>query len=454
MEKLRNVIDNKLCVSCGFCDFYSKKKLDFNFRKETELFEPKIDDANFDPKTFCPSINIDMVKNSIFKFNKSEPKSILGFYKKLYYGFSNDKKTRFAGASGGIAQEICKFLLDEKIVDEVYTTIHSNYYKKSRGIKLTKAQNLTKISGSIYHGANYSSIIRKIKNTKKKFAFIGLPCQILALQEIKMHNKEILKKNVITIGLFCGGLIKPSGFKYYLKNFYSSEMLKKIKNLRYREKPWPGSFRVEFTKKKSELKPRLVNNSRLNIIRYMIAEQFNKNLRCKFCPDQLSDFADISIGDPHFSKYSKDAEGGSFIITRTTKGLEIMNKIQKKIRVSLFKASEKEIIDSQATLKTRRYINTSIFLSKFFLYNTPKVKNYEKYNKNFKFDLYLRIIFSLLKSRLGFGFLVRKFVAYPLQIVEYLFFMKTSKSFLRKFYEIILNKKVIINYKKSEINHH
>ena len=100
-----------------------------------------------------------------------------------------------------------------------------------------------------------------------------------------------------------GGLIKLSGYKYYLKKFYSPEMLKKIKNLRYREKPWPGSFRVEFNKK-FELKPRLAGTSRLNIIRYMIAEHFNKNLRCKFCPDQLSDFADISLGDPHFSKYS------------------------------------------------------------------------------------------------------------------------------------------------------
>ena len=70
MEKLRNVIDNKLCVSCGFCDFYSKKKLEFNFREETELFEPKIDDVNFESKTFCPSIDIDMVKNSIFKFKQ------------------------------------------------------------------------------------------------------------------------------------------------------------------------------------------------------------------------------------------------------------------------------------------------------------------------------------------------------------------------------------------------
>lgn len=453
MEKLRNVIDNKLCVSCGFCDFYSKKKLEFNFREETELFEPKIDDVNFDSKTFCPSINIDMVKNSIFKFNKSEPKSILGFYKKLYYGFSNDTKTRAVSASGGLVQEICKFLLDGKFVDEIYTTTHSNHYKKSRGIKLTKAQNLTKISGSIYHGANYSSIIRKIKNTKKRFAFIGLPCQILALQEIKMHNKKILKNNFITIGLFCGGLIKLSGYKYYLKKFYSPEMLKKIKNLRYREKPWPGSLRVEFNKK-FELKPRLAGTSRLNIIRYMIAEHFNKNLRCKFCPDQLSDFADISLGDPHFSKYSNNEEGGSFIITRTIKGLKIINKMQKKLRVSLFNASEKEIIDSQVTLKTRRYICSSIFLSKFFLYNPPKIKNYKKYNKHFKFDLYIRIIFSLIKSRLGFGFFVRKFVAYPLQIVEYLFFMKTSKSFFRKLFEVILNKKVIINYKKSEINHH
>ena len=214
MEKLRNVINNNLCVSCGFCDFYSKKKLKFNFSKGTELFEPEIDDANFDSKIFCPSDDIDMIKNSIFKFGKSEPKSLLGFYKKLYYGFSNDQKTRLTASSGGIVPEICKFLLDEKIVDEIFTTIHSDHYKKSRGIQLTKSQNLKNISGSIYHGANYSSIIRKIKNTKKKFAFIGLPCQILSLQEIKMNNKDIFKNNFITIGLFCGGLIKLSGYKY------------------------------------------------------------------------------------------------------------------------------------------------------------------------------------------------------------------------------------------------
>ena len=60
----------------------------------------------------------------------------------------------------------------------------------------------------------------------------------MSLQEIKMNNKDIFKNNFITIGLFCGGLIKLSGYKYYLKKFYNTEILKKIKNIRYREKPW------------------------------------------------------------------------------------------------------------------------------------------------------------------------------------------------------------------------
>ena len=201
-------------------------------------------------------------------------------------------------------------------------------------------------------------------------------------------------------------------------------------------------MKIEFSKKKFDLIPRLSNNYRLNIIRSMIAEQFNKNLRCKFCPDQLSDFADISVGDPHFSKYANDEKGGSFIITRTTKGSEIINKMQKKSKVSLVYANEKDIVDSQSSLRARRYINTSTFLAKFFFLNTPKIKNYQKYETNFKFDLYPRIIFSLIKSRIGFSFFIKKFVAYPLQIVEYVFFMKTQKTFLRKFYEVILNKKI------------
>ena len=62
----------------------------------------------------------------------------------------------------------------------------------------------------------------------------------------------------------------------------------------------------------------------------MIAEHFNKNLRCKFCPDQLSDFADISLEILIIRNIQIDAEGGSFYHNANDQRIRDYEKKSKK----------------------------------------------------------------------------------------------------------------------------
>ena len=48
-------------------------------------------------------------------------------------------------------------------------------------------------------------------------------------------------------------------------------------------------------------------------------------LRCRLCPDQVNDFADIALGDPHLKEYKNyDNDGYSIVISRTSKGQNIL----------------------------------------------------------------------------------------------------------------------------------
>ena len=440
-KDLKNVIKNKLCTSCGSCAYHAKEKLEFNYNFTTEMFQPNINN-NFSKDLYCPSVEIDMPKHSVFKHGKKEPQNAVGIYSNTYAGYSKNSFRRHNSGSSGMINEIIKYILENKIVDKVFTCAHEDSPLKSKGRVLSNINKLNEIQSSIYHSVNFENSAYELVKNKKKFAFVGLPCQVMALQELKMKDPNIKKLNIITLGLFCGGYIKPSGTKYYLKNFLNQNTIKKIKDFRYRIKPFPGKLKTIFNDGTEMLFPRLGNNNkRLNILRFMISDSFYTYLKCKLCPDQLNDFSDISFGDPHFTKYMHDPRGYSLIVARSIVGEKLLLDISKNNLLFIKKINYKLILKSQAAINLRRNIHINLRVARFLGLPTLKIKNYSTF-KDQSFSLYAKSFFNLIKIKIGTGKLKMLFIAYPLQIVEYLFFTRGFKLIFIRIYEMLFNKKV------------
>ena len=83
--------------------------------------------------------------------------------------------------------------------------------------------------------------------------------------------------------------------------------------------------------------------------------------RCRICPDQIGDFADISVGDPHLPRFralaqQEDGLGYSAMLTRTEKGERVAKSAIVAMRLHEIPLSRDELIDSQGyTLENRRH---------------------------------------------------------------------------------------------------
>ena len=179
----------------------------------------------------------------------------------------------------------------------------------------------------------------------------------------------------MTIGLFCGGINHKEGIDYYLSNFDWS--LGEASKINYRYGKWPGDIKIESKNRKSII-PRVKGNTIWKIMRYVMAFQGYWMLnRCRLCPDQLSDLADISVGDPHLPRFKRNSNDGySAVVTRSEEGHQIFHKILSESAKKAAELSEKDIIDSQGhTLENRKNVAAYIKISKILglkvpIYNT------------------------------------------------------------------------------------
>ncbi|HEX9655239.1 MAG TPA: Coenzyme F420 hydrogenase/dehydrogenase, beta subunit C-terminal domain, partial [bacterium] len=135
---------------------------------------------------------------------------------------------------------------------------------------------------------------------------------------------RIRKRIVLQIGLICGFhpsftnttfLVRRAG----VKNFAE------IKEIKYRDDTWPGGFNV--------IKKDGTNKMIHPVQDFFWSHALFERERCATCTDAMSEFGDIVCGD----EWRDDGvvredykKGWSFVITRTEKGSEVVNKLAKE----------------------------------------------------------------------------------------------------------------------------
>ena len=95
------------------------------------------------------------------------------------------------------------------------------------------------------------------------------------------------------------------------------------------------------------------------------------------CPDQISDLADIAVGDPHLPKLKEENSGFSIIICRSDVGKETIEMMHQK--GNIIESAPEDVINNRGrTLKNRKllfpYMLVSSYLEEKFpiLYDKAK----------------------------------------------------------------------------------
>ncbi|MFH8120438.1 MAG: Coenzyme F420 hydrogenase/dehydrogenase, beta subunit C-terminal domain, partial [Candidatus Aenigmatarchaeota archaeon] len=243
-RNIYDIVRKNICISCGVC--YSICPFKAIVWDRNNL-QPKINiEKCIGCKmcvNVCPSIEILNNYNKIYSNLESY---LLGPIKEVYLGWSKNKKLRYKASSGGFVTQFLLDLMELGEIDGAIVTIQNNLlpYLGSAIIARNK-RNIIMAKGSKYTLSSPGLLIKDIMKTNEKFAFVGLPCQILGLKKIEKFYKTLKEKIVLYIGLFCGHVPYRELYELIIKKeFGNNYSIKDIKRIEYRGDGWPGYLKI------------------------------------------------------------------------------------------------------------------------------------------------------------------------------------------------------------------
>ena len=299
---MRTVCQKDMCAGCGACvESCSRKAI--NILEDIRAYNAVID---ADKCVECGKCEKVCPKNHPAEFRNSE---------EWYQGWSYDEEIRANSSSGGFATAI------------------SNSFIKAGGIVCTckfsdgrfgfqfidKVEDLASVAGSKYVKSSpygvYNEVLYKLK-AGHKILFIGLPCQVAAVQNYVRGHKD---KNLYTIDLICHGTPSDKLLDIYMKQ---------------RKVDMNSAFDLHFrTKTKFGLS---INGRGLDgtvqdnyTTAFLTSISYTEN--CYSCDyAQQKRVSDLTIGDSWNSglSYEESKKGISLVLCQTAKGKELLENAE------------------------------------------------------------------------------------------------------------------------------
>jgi coenzyme F420 hydrogenase subunit beta len=218
-----------------------------------------------------------------------------------------DPKIRERSKGAGVVTAILTFGVENKIFDSaIVSQAETQDSTKTKPIVATVPDDIFSATGTKFFpsavGSAYGTAV--MGYGKKKIAFVGVPCHVLALRKLGAWEHKISGDLKISIGLFCFGAFSLKPLLEYIEETYHIKSTD-IKQMR--------------------LSKELVVQTEKEKINIPFEEVQSKILpSCRTCADFTSEFADISVGSAFpFTDWS-------VVIIRTKAGEDFFSDAEKK----------------------------------------------------------------------------------------------------------------------------
>ena len=351
MNKIKDVIDNRLCLGCGLCGIEDSIKMKYSYKlgqyvpvisTNKQVLENNMIDI-------CPGkgYRIKKISESLYDKYYNKYSLELGYVNNQYLSHTVDNQILKNASSGGIITQIIFYLLDKNIVDKALVTkfIYTPKGPRTNTVLTNSKEEILNSQGSKYCPVDMSEIIGQLIRSKDKIVFVGIPCQIAGIRMLQ-KKYEVLKDNIVlTISNFCGG------FKSYnnIEKIAGRNGIdyKNISFFRFRGGGQPGSMLM---------RDNHGHSVSIDYPKYTRLCGLSKHLRCHLCVDATGELADISCGDAWLKKDITDRYPWSIILTRTSFSSKIINDMINNNIIVCKSISTKKIIESQKkNIESKKY---------------------------------------------------------------------------------------------------
>jgi coenzyme F420 hydrogenase subunit beta len=351
-NNVSSIIKNDLCTGCGVCKPLCPNSAIKMVRTSAGFFTPIVTEKACVNCGICLEVcpghgysTDNQSQDSAGNFNP-----LIGRYLSCQVGYSTNPQVRHKASSGGVITSLLIYLLRHKIIDgAVVVTMDKKNPLHAKAFIATRETEVLEATGSKYTPVSMDEVVGQIMDRQGgKFAFVGLPCHLKALDNACRISGKLDGLVVLRIGLYCNNTPSVEATKYVLSKLKIPE--DKVLSISYRGNGWPGNLTLK-----------LKNNVEIQVptTEYFISGfgQYFCRKRCIFCADQTAETADISFADP-WTIYPwtlrgkpNQKSGSSVILTRTLLGYNLLNQVQKENIIILNKIDTKKAIQLATTLK-------------------------------------------------------------------------------------------------------
>lgn len=321
----KDIVRSGLCIGCGSCvgqtdapapcmdwnrdghltplgpiDWFRQRSLEFS---RTCPFSPTAPDEDDLAATLFP--------------DAAHRDGCVGSFQSAYVGSVAEDGFRERGSSGGMVSWVAAELLRTGLVDAVaHVTATDDPQHDGRffryGLSRTEAE-IFAGAKSRYYPIDLSEILRTIRATPGRYAVVGVPCFIKAVQLLRREDPVLRERIAFTLGLFCGHMKSARFVESFAWQMDVS--VADVERVEFRLKD-PDRAASTYTAQLTMRDGRVVKRDWWNLADGDWGAGFFQNSACNFCDDVVAETADISFGDAWVEPYSSDGRGTNVVVVR------------------------------------------------------------------------------------------------------------------------------------------
>ncbi|MGE3541889.1 MAG: Coenzyme F420 hydrogenase/dehydrogenase, beta subunit C-terminal domain [Candidatus Tectimicrobiota bacterium] len=323
----QDIIRSGLCIGCGSCVAQANAvdvRLDFDAFGQ---YIPRGPASWRQHRTWglartCPfsplASNEDELAPALFP-DAVQQHAAVGRFHAAYVGHVAEEDFRAQGSSGGMVSWVLTELLRTGMIEAaVHVVATADPQQEGRFFQYQISRTAEAIRAgakSRYYPVELSSVLRTIRAVPGRYAVVGVPCFIKAVQLLRREEPLLRARIVCTLGLFCGHM-KSARF---LESFawQLGVGLETIQHVEFRRKD-PQRPASTYTVQLTLTDGRVVQRDWWHLVDGDWGAGFFQHAACNFCDDVVAETADLSCGDAWVEPYASDGRGTNVVIVRST----------------------------------------------------------------------------------------------------------------------------------------
>lgn len=322
----KDIVRSDLCIGCGSCAggaarTDTRMKFDAQgfikpegpadwYEQPSEIFSRTCPFSPAAPKE-------DQLMEELFP-DALQGNAATGRFEDAYVGHVSEDEFRTRGSSGGMVSWVAAELLRKGLIDGVAHVIpSSDPQKEGDYFHYTISRTEAEIAGgakSRYYPIELSKILQTIRDVPGRYAVVGIPCFIKAVQLLRKADPLFRERIRFTLGLFCGHM-KSARF---VESFaWQMKMpVEEIQAVEFRHK-YPERPAYIYNAMLTMKDGRTVNRDWKDLADGDWGAGYFMNPACNFCDDVVAETADVSFGDAWVEPYAADGRGTNVVIVRS-----------------------------------------------------------------------------------------------------------------------------------------